>query len=148
MTFRVWEDMIFPRRSSDVWLGQQHMRRGERTEEDAENRKETEGQKMTGAQLRKQGAMRRMGRHRPSFCFMAWLQITAFFFSFTFQTKSSITSLCVMSTVLERLLMQSSIPSVTSAPTVLVANNTARSTELSNSVMERNYNIFHFQTKQ
>lgn len=70
------------------------------------------------------------------------------FFSFTFQTKSSITSLCVMSTVLERLLTQSSIPSVTSAPTVLVANNTARSTELSNSVMERNYNIFHFQTKQ
>lgn len=80
MTFRVWEDMIFPRRSSDLWLGQQHMRRGERTEEDAENRKETEGQKMTGAQLRKQGAMRRMGRHRLSFCFMAWLQITAFFF--------------------------------------------------------------------
>lgn len=45
MTFTVWKNKIFHRRSSDVWLRQQHMRRGEKTEEDTENRKETEGQK-------------------------------------------------------------------------------------------------------
>lgn len=56
--------------------------------------------------------------------------------------------MCNVNSSWETPLTQSSIPSVTSAPTVLVANNTARSTELSNSVMERNYNIFHFQTKQ